>query len=127
MTHRDICIRFIVRNGAEERRYKAVGFLNDGEPSVTSDEMFARIAEKHGEAIGEEDALYIDARLNLDKTDGHLYPFCLVTSQHGPGGDPRIILGFSFRGFAWFRSWILGQDQFDGNHLVICRNNDPPA
>ena len=55
--HKDICIRFVAMKGGETRRFKAVGFLKEGESPVDGDEMLRRVPK----AIGEEDSNFLVA------------------------------------------------------------------
>ena len=110
-THAEIRIPFTV----DGRNFEAVGFLREGEPSVSGDEMLRRVPD----AIGEEDAKFLDERYGQDWSRD-LWPYWLATAWRGPA-YPRYVRFFDRYGGGWDRCWSYLDDQWHVCVLVVRR------
>ena len=102
--HKEIKIKFEV----EDRRFEAVGFLNEEEMSTDGD-------ERTGEAIGEEDEAFLSERRG--KIPVKLQRYYLVTGRRHPD-YPRDVSFFYFYGDGWCQDWYWLGDRRDGYCLV---------
>ena len=98
MIHKDIRITFKVKG----RRYEAVGFLNDGEPSVDGETMLSRTAGENGGAIGKEDVAFLLE--HPSKFPKKLQKYYLATGKRDPAG-PHGVSGFCGNDRRCSRSW----------------------
>ena len=109
--HKDIRIQFTM----EDRHFEAVEFLNEGEDSVSGDEMLRRVPD----AIGEEDTNFLEKRVGQDWSRD-LWPYRLATNRRDPG-DQRRVRFFYRSGFRWDRDWRRLDGQWHGYALVVRR------
>ncbi len=121
MAHKDIRIQFEI----EGRRYEAVGFLDENEPSgVNGYEMLKRTAEENGGAIGDKDEVFLsehrDQILSRDCMEGYR----LVTGKHCPSDLQRVSY-FTFvhnsRCRGWYQNWDCLRWHYGINDLVVRR------
>ena len=115
MTHKDICIKFEATRRGETRRFEAVGFLKDGEPSVDGDEMLRRVPN----AIGEEDSNFLDECASQDWSR-ELLPYYLATNRRYPGYQ-RHVRYFRQISDRWVRGWHGLDIQWYRGALVLRR------
>lgn len=111
--HKDICIRFEV----DGRKFKAVGFLNQGESLVDGDEMLRRVPG----AIGEEDTNFLDERVDQDWSRD-LFLYYLATARRNPD-DPRYVRYFYRFASRCVRDWYDLDYRWGGRVLVVCRDD----
>lgn len=114
MDHKDIRIPFEV----DGRRYEAVGFLNKDEQLVSGEDMLSRTANPSCNIIGEDDAVFIDERLNL--LPENLRKFHLVTNQRRPD-SPRNIMIFCCHDGMWRKFWSHLDCAWREDELVVRR------
>jgi len=104
MAHKDIRKEFEVKDEktGEVRKYEAVGFLEDGEPSVCGDEMLRRVPD----AIGGEDVKFLEECIDQDWSR-ELWPYYLATNCRHPDG-PRSVRCFCRYASRWYRArrWL---------------------
>ncbi|OGH78205.1 MAG: hypothetical protein A2224_01715 [Candidatus Magasanikbacteria bacterium RIFOXYA2_FULL_40_20] len=114
--HKDICIRFVAMKGGETRRFKAVGFLKEGESPVDGDEMLRRVPK----AIGEEDSNFLDECVDQDWSEA-LWPYFLVTARRCPD-DPRGVRCFFWNDIlGWLQVWCIIDCISESEEcLVVC-------
>ena len=111
MIHKDILIKFEVEGVC----FKAVGFLEKGNLSVSGDEMLRRVSD----AIGEEDGKFLDECVSQDWSRD-LWLYRLATAKLYSDGSRRILY-FSRYNNSWNRSWGRLGGSWGKNSLVICR------
>ena len=118
VTHKDICVKFVIKDAnGSEHRFEAIGFLNEGESSVSGCEMLKRISEKNGGAIGKKDADFLwEYRGQLPEK---LHQYYLVTNQDLNGFQLLIEC------FGWFVCWYTKTSHLSypwhGHCLVVRR------
>ena len=114
VTHKNIRIQFEV----DGRHFEAVGFLNDGERSVTGDDMLERAARENGGAIDDEDETFLsERRAQIPK---ELQRYGLVTNRRNPR-FPRDVVCFGFDGDGWYEYWDFLGSQWYAFGLVLRR------
>jgi hypothetical protein len=118
--HNKIRKLFEVKDKAtnEIRRFEAVGFLCEGEPSVDGNTMLSRTSGENGGAIGEEDEKFIWKHCYLLPTE--FWPHDLVTNRRDPE-YPHHVLFFDCSCGKWYRSRESLDEQWGENALVVRR------
>ena len=117
MIHKDIRIPFEI----EDRRYEAVGFLDENEKFVTGDVVLARTAGENNGAVTDEDALFIKDHVRLLAAE--LSEYHLVTNQREPGNS-RSIMIFCSHGChdgRWWDFWNSLDRWWHSDELVVRR------
>ena len=118
MAHKDICIRFEI----DGRRFEAVGFLNEGEISMSRVIMLERADKKNGGAlVKDEDTVFLSERRIQFPTE--LQQYYLVTSCCDAPTDPRYILFFHWNvcDNKWRKALISPDDDWYHRTLVLRR------
>lgn len=101
-----------------DRRFEAVGFLKEGERSVSGDEMLERTAGENGGAIGEEDEAFL--RQHLEELPEALRRYYLVTGRRNPY-RPQYVSCFLFASDGWFQCWLWLVNRWRDGGLVVRR------
>ncbi len=114
MAHKDIRKQFEVKG----RRFEAVGFLEEGEPSVDGDEMLKRTNGENGGVIGEEDEGYIGQY--HDQLPVELQRYWLVTNRFH-NGQRHFLNLFWFYDGRWDRDWHELNRQWREHYIVVRR------
>ncbi|MBI5254173.1 hypothetical protein HY932_00080 [Candidatus Falkowbacteria bacterium] len=115
MEHKDIRIQFKIEN----RRYEAVGFLNEGEGPVSGSEMLKRTAGENGGVIGADDGDFLSWR--RDQFPQELQKYILISNWENPGG-PRWVSYFDYNiKDGWY--YFFGHLDFTpfGNNVLVLR------
>lgn len=117
--HKDIRIEFEI----DGRRFEAVGFLAEGENSVSGDEMIRRTANENNGGIGEDDYLFLSKK-RRDKFPEELRQYCLITNRRYPDA-PHYVSRFKWDGGEWLLGWsYLNHYEWDKNFKVLSRRCD---
>lgn len=123
MAHKDIRIKFEIEN----RHFEAVGFLADGEISVSGDEMLARTVGEDNWTNSEEVGTFLFEHVGaLRKLPLELREYYLTTNQRDPGHPWRVrcFIWSGGNGFVWpfwDRYWHNLNDQWSRHALVVRR------
>ena|SRR3989338_11518231 len=118
--HKDISIPFTIKNGEEERRYKALGFLVVDEEELPFDEILTRTANINGGAVEEEDDGYI--KKCLDQLPDTLQGFTLMTNSHRPDPEDDKNISMYYRDQdGWHQYYGTSTLEYSDIYLVICR------
>lgn len=113
--HKEIRIVFTV----DGRSFNAVGFLEEGEPSVEGKIMLDRVAGERGGVIGEEDEDFLYKRAG--KLPKELQEYHLVMGRRFPGHQQYISCHYFDGKGGWRRDWYNLNRQWDNFFLVVCR------
>ncbi len=110
MTHKNIRILFVIG----DRKYEAVGFLEEKETPVGGNIMLERVAGENGGAIGEEEAGFIAEHRDL--LPEKLEKYNLFLKRYGViGGIPC----FHWQCGRW--SWGVLYGRYGSSCLVVRR------
>jgi len=115
MAHKDVRIWFKIKGW----RCDATGFLNEGEPAVAGDIMFARTSGKSGVAIGNKDEDFLWKF--RDHLPTALRPHWLITNRCHPS-SPQYILCLYFADGRWKKGWSSIDHKWSGKYLVVRRS-----
>lgn len=128
--HADIRIKFEV----EDRKYEAVGFLQEGETSISGVEMLRRTDTENGGVIGDNDEAFfreMDASINklnanfLDrrifKIPTELRPYFLVINRRLPTASQFVSLLAAEGRWWWHQRSCWKSCSFTASYLVVRR------
>lgn len=116
MAHKDIRILFEVA----DRRFEAVGFLNEDEASVDGEEMLRRTAGENGGAIGDDDEMFLREHLEGLLVELRWY-YLLATNHRHPDNSRHASYFCPGGGLGWVYLWKWLDSQFGDNFLVLRR------
>ncbi len=115
MVHKDIRIQFEI----EDRRYEAVGFLNEDEPSIEGYKIFPRVNGDNGGVIDYREMVFINEHRNQLPTS--LNEFVLVTDSRDLVDDLHDTELFRWMNGKWWRLYGCVDQKWGANYLVLRR------